>query len=42
MEITEVQSERVAPVRPVQRGNVKPSNLQMLKAILYVVQHGCK
>ena len=27
MEITEVQYERIAPVLPVQRGNVKLSNL---------------
>ena len=27
---------------PVQRGNVSLSNLQVLNAILYVVEHGCK
>ena len=27
---------------PVQRGNVSLSNLQVLNAILYVAEHGCK
>ena len=30
------------PYFPVQRGNVKVSNLQVLNAILYVLEHGCK
>ena len=42
MEITQAQYERIAPVLPVQRGNVKVSNLQVLNAILYVAEHGCK
>ena len=42
MEITPAQYERIAPVLPVQRGNVKLSNLQVLNAILYVAEHGCK
>ena len=42
MEITEAQYERIAPVLPVQRGNVKLSNLQVLNAILYVAEQGCK
>ena len=42
MEITQAQYERIAPVLPVQRGNVKLSNLQVLNAILYVAEHGCK
>ena len=42
MEITEAQYERIAPVLPVQRGNVKLSNLQVLNAILYVATQGCK
>ena len=29
-------------VLPVQRGNVSMSNLQVLDAILYVAEHGCK
>ncbi|WP_410174784.1 transposase, partial [Microbulbifer thermotolerans] len=27
---------------PIPRGNVKISNLQVLNAILYVAEHGCK
>ena len=42
MEITKEQYERVAGCFPVQRGNVKVSNLQILNAILYVAEHGCK
>ena len=42
MEITAAQYERIAPVLPVQRGNVKLSNLQVLNAILYVAEQGCQ
>ena len=42
MEITEAQYERIAPILPVQRGNVSLSNLQVLNAILYVAEQGCK
>ena len=42
MELTEVHYERLAPVLPVQRGNVRISNRQVLNAILYVAEHGCK
>ena len=42
MELTQAQFERVAPHLPVQRGNVTHSNLQVLNAILYVAEHGCK
>ena len=42
MEITEAQYERIAPILPVQRGNVRLSNLQALNAILYVAEQGCK
>ena len=42
MEITQAQYERIAPYLPVQRGNVSISNLQVLNAILYVTEHGCK
>ncbi len=42
MEITEAQLARIAPYLPVQRGNVRLSNLQVLNAILYVAEHGCK
>ena len=42
MELTQDQYERIAPLLPVQRGNVSISNLQVLNAILYVAEHGCK
>ena len=42
MELTQDQYERIAPLLPVQRGNVSMSNLQVLNAILYVAEHGCK
>lgn len=42
MEITETQYQRIASYLPVQRGNVSLSNLQVLNAILYVAEHGCK
>ena len=42
MEITGAQYERIAPILPVQRGNARLSNLQVLNAILYVAEQGCK
>ena len=42
MEITEEQYQRIAHCLPVQRGNVSLSNLQVLNAILYIAEHGCK
>jgi transposase len=42
MEITEVQYQRIASSLPRQRGNVKLDNLQLLNALLYVAEHGCK
>ena len=42
MELTQTQYERIAPLLPKQRGNVDLSNLQVLNAILYVAEHGCK
>ena len=42
MEITEEQYRRIEPSLPVQRGNVSLSNLQVLNAILYVAEQGCK
>src|SRR6187455_3428033 len=42
MEITPEQFVKVAHCLPVQRGNVSLSNLQVLNAILYVAEHGCK
>lgn len=42
MEITSAQFEKIAPYLPIQRGNVRITNLQVLNAILYVAEHGCK
>jgi len=42
MEITQEQYERIAECFPVQRGNASLTNLQILSAILYVAEHGCK
>lgn len=42
MEITEEQYARIEDSLPVQRGNVRLTNLQVLNAILYVAEHGCK
>jgi len=42
MEITEAQYQRIASSLPRQRGNVKLPNLQLLNALLYVAEHGCK
>lgn len=42
MEITAAQFSRIEPFLPVQRGNVSVSNLQVVNAILYVAEHGCK
>jgi hypothetical protein len=42
MEITEAQYPRIEDCLPRQRGNVSLSNLQVLNAILYVGEHGCK
>src|ERR1700688_304186 len=42
MEITEEQYDRIKDSLPVQRGNVSLTNLQVLNAILYVAEQGCK
>ena len=42
MEITEQQYELIKDSLPVQRGNVSLTNLQILNAILYVLEQGCK
>ena len=42
MEITQAQYERIAPVLPAQRSDVKLSNRQVLNAMLYVAERGCK
>jgi transposase len=42
MEMTSAQYKIIEKFLPVQRGNVKLPNLQVLNAILYVTEHGCK
>ena len=42
MEITAEQFTRIEHCLPTQRGNVSMSNLNVLNAILYVAEHGCK
>ena len=42
MEITEEQYVHIQDSLPVQRGNVSLTNLQVLNAILYVAEQGCK
>ena len=42
MELTESQYQRIADCLPRQRGNVSMTNLQLLNALLYVAEHGCK
>ena len=40
--LTETQYQKLAPHLPKQRGNVKLDNRQVLNAILYMVEQGCK
>ena len=42
MKITNEQYQKIAKYLPVQRGNVKISNLQLINALLYVMENGCK
>jgi transposase len=42
MELTEAQCEWIKSVLPVQRGNVSLCNLQVLNAVRYVAEQGCK
>ena len=42
MQITQEQYEKIAKHLPRQRGNVSMSNLQLINAILYVTENGCK
>jgi len=42
VELTESQFQRIADCLPRQRGNVSMTNLQLLNALLYVVENGCK
>src|SRR5216684_4080397 len=42
MEITHAQYQQIESCLPRQRGNVSLSNLEVLNAILYVAEQGCK
>ena len=42
MQITQEQYEKIAKYLPTQRGNVGMTNLQLINAILYVTENGCK
>ena len=42
MELTESQFQRIVDCLPRQRGNVGMTNLQLLNALLYMVEHDCK
>ncbi len=42
MQITQEQYEKIAKYLPKQRGNVSMTNLQLINAILYVTENGCK
>ena len=42
MEITEAQFRRIDSELPRQRGNVRVINVQVLNALLYVAEEGCK
>ena len=42
MKITSENFKVIEKLLPKQRGNVSISNLQVLNAILYVAEHGCK
>ena len=42
MELSVAQYEKISGSLPLQRGNVRLNNLQVLNAILYVAEHGCK
>ena len=41
MEISAEQYEKIKDSLPLQRGNVRLTNLQILNAILYVTEQGC-
>lgn len=42
MELTPAQYARIESLLPRQRGNVSLRNIDVLNAILYVAEHGCK
>ena len=42
MRLTEEAYEVIRPLLPVQRGNVRIANLDVINAVLYVAENGCK
>ena len=42
MRLTEDQYEVIRPLMPVQRGNVRIGNLEVINAVLFVAENGCK
>ena len=40
--LNEDQYNLIKPYLPVQRGNVKISNLDLINAVLYIAENGCK
>ena len=42
MEITKEEYRKIEKYLPKQRGNVKIENLQLINAVLYVAENGCK
>jgi hypothetical protein len=42
MKLTQEQYDRIAPCFPTQRGNVSLDNLNVINAVLYVLENGCK
>ena len=42
MELTDAQYERVAPLLPKPRGKLTIPERQVLNALLYIAEHGCK
>ncbi len=42
MQITPAQFALIEHCLPLQRGNVSMTNLQVVNALLYVAEHGCK
>ena len=42
MQLTKEQYQKIEMYLPKQRGNVRISNLQMLNALLYMAENGCK
>ena len=42
MEITLEQYKKIEKYIPLQRGNVSMDNVQLLNALLYITENGCK